>query len=95
MDGQILSLSTIAATNIAEAINAQPEKIPAIEQALKDEVDALGAHFTMMFSDLVHNFETEKEQIKSAFCFAEENIGKLVIVATVVYALGVITGLVL
>lgn len=93
--GQLMSLSTVAASNVAKALELPDEHIPKIEQALKDEIDALSAHFTMAFADIQEQYARGLTEIESEFSFVKKYPGRVFAWAFVAFALGAIVGSVL
>lgn len=81
---QIVKLGTVAAQNIALALNLSETHVSTIEKAIGDEVNAMSAHFTLAFADvqtvfeaetvkLKAKYELELAEIKSGFKFVREN----------------------
>lgn len=101
--GQLVKLSTVAASNIAKAIGVGEEHVASIEQAIEDEFAAMSSHFVLAFSDIQHQFEQEKEnlekryaeglaQIESGFNFAEKNLGMVLLISGIIFLLGALIG---
>jgi hypothetical protein len=101
--GQLVEIGTVAAQNIALAINVPAEHVPTIKKAIADEINAMSSHFTLALSDVQTQYEAEVYQakaafekevtkIKSVYSFVQANIGVLIGISAVVFALGVLTG---
>lgn len=63
-DGQIMDLGTVAAANIARALDMDETKVPSIRQAISDEIGALSTHFTLAFSDISAANETAQNALR-------------------------------
>lgn len=90
--GQFMSIGTVAASNIAKALELPDDRVPAIEQAIQDEIDAMSAHFTLTFVDISEQYQHELAQIKSAFNFVESNYKAVLFSLAVVFLWGVLVG---
>lgn len=56
--GQFLAIETVAAQNIARVCEISDARVPEIEQAIRDEVRAMGAHFAFTIEDMRKQWET-------------------------------------
>jgi len=90
--GQLMSIGTVAAHNIAQALELPVERIPVIEQAIKDEVSAMSSHFTMAYADIQTNYEIELAKIKSTFTYLKANWGVALLFTGVVFFAGALVG---
>lgn len=61
---QVVELGTVAAANVAKAINAHPDAIPSIKKAIADEINAMSSHFTLAFADIQTQYEAAVYQAK-------------------------------
>lgn len=100
---QVVELGTVAAANIAKAIDAHPDTIPVIKRAITDEINAMSSHFTLAFADIQTQYEAavyqakleyqkEVTQIKSVYNFARSNVAVLIGSAVVLLGIGVLIG---
>lgn len=64
MDGQLMTIGAVAAANIANALELPADKVPMIEQAIKDEIDALSSHFILAFADIQAQYELELNKLR-------------------------------
>ncbi len=69
MNGEMMDIGTLAASNIVKALGLNESDVPTIQEAISDEIRQISAHFTMCARDMQHNIETSK----SAFNYAKEN----------------------
>lgn len=88
----LMSIGTVAAHNIAAAVGLDASHVGTIEQAIKDEINAMSSHFTLAVADVQTQYEVEVTKIKSVYKFAEENLGKLIGIGVVLYGFGFATG---
>ena len=102
-DGELVTLATVAARNIAAALKVSSVHVPEIEQAIRDEIDVMSTHFALAFADvqqgaeearatLAKEYYRQLDEVKSVFSFVEENTWGVLLVACVVFVFGVITG---
>ena len=92
MNGQLMSIGTVAAANIAHALELPEKHVPVIEQAIKDEVTAMGSHFTLVFADIQTQYEAEVARLKSEWTYVEANKLKVAAVLVGLLLLGVLIG---
>lgn len=93
--GQLVDIGTVAAANIAKAINAPDAAVPVIRNAIRDEIGAMSSHFTLAISDVQTGNEAELlklkaayakdvAEIKAAFSFVKSN--KALVIGTLAFA---------
>lgn len=63
--GQLIDIGTVAASNIAKAIGAAETAVPAIRNAIRDEIQAMSSHFTLVIADVQTGYEAELAKIKA------------------------------
>lgn len=51
-NGQLMDIGTVAAANIARALELEESKVPVIREAIRDEISAMSSHFTLAFGDI-------------------------------------------
>jgi len=90
--GQLMPIGAVAASNIATALELPAEHVPKIEQAIKDEIGAMSAHFTMAFADIQDQYEIELAKVKSTYSYLEQNWGTALLFAGTIFALGALVG---
>lgn len=71
--GQLMTLSTVAAANIAKALGT-PEHQHTIEGAIKDEISALSSHFILSFADLQEQYHVECTKLKHDYDVALDGV---------------------
>lgn len=92
--GQLMDIGTVAAHNIALALQLGDEHVATIKNAIRDEIQAMSSHFTLAVADLSTQYEVDVAKIKSAFTYVEANVGRVIAVLAAVFALGVVVGLI-
>lgn len=65
--GVLMTIGTVASRNIAAALSLGEEAAPAIETAIKDEIDMLSSHFTLAIADVSTQHEIAEIALKKAF----------------------------
>lgn len=101
---QIVKLGTLAAQNIALALNIDEVHVPVIEKSINDEINAMSSHFTLAFADVRDQYEVavarleatfvdDVTAIKSSFNWFRENRGMAIAVGVLLLAIGVAIGL--
>jgi hypothetical protein len=99
MDGELIDLGTVAAANIARSLGLGEDKVGAIRDAIRDEIAALSAQFTLAFADISAAHELKEErlrrayndqvyEIRSAHRFVEDNLFPVLTVLAAVFAAG-------
>jgi hypothetical protein len=95
----LMSIGTVASHNIAAALALPAESVPQIEQAIKDEINAMSSHFTLAIADVQTQYEVETLKLKkdyekavSDFVWLKANKGKVAAVVAGVLALGALVG---
>jgi hypothetical protein len=100
--GQLMSIGYVAAHNVAQSIG-KPELANELEQAIKDEINAMSSHFTLAFADIQNEHELVQRKLKAEYDAAVAEIqatwtyvrGNRLTVAAVLLgtlALGVVLG---
>lgn len=101
--GQLMPIGVVAAANIANALSLPAEHVPKIEQAIKDEINAMSSHFTLTFADIQTQYELEVKKledqynaevykIKSTFSYLKANWGVALLLAGTVFSVGALVG---
>jgi hypothetical protein len=90
--GVLMDIGTVAAHNIALALEMGEKEVPVIRQAIRDEISAMSSHFTFAIADVQTQYEVELAKIKSVFTYIEANVWRVVGVMAGMFALGVIVG---
>lgn len=93
MEGQIVDIGTVAAQNLARALNLPDDKVPAVKAAIADEINAMSSHFTLAFADIQTAHEIAERQLKSTYRYASEHLWSLVGTYVAVFVIGAIAGL--
>lgn len=88
----LMSIGAVAAHNIAAILNLPAEHIGTIEQAIKDEINAMSSHFTLAVADVQTQYEVEVAKIKSTFNWVKANKVLVGVTAGVDFLLGVALG---
>lgn len=70
---EVVDLGTVAAQNLAVALNVGEEHVPKIKQAINDEINALASHFTLAFADVQTLYEAEVAKLKAAASGVAQN----------------------
>jgi alpha-D-ribose 1-methylphosphonate 5-phosphate C-P lyase len=70
--GQLMHIGQVASLNIARALSLGEDKAKVIEQAIKDEINAMSSHFTLAVADVQTQYEVELTKIRSTFSFIRE-----------------------
>lgn len=102
---QLRTIGEVAAQNIANTLKLPAEAAKVVEAAIRDEINMMSSHFTLAIADvqttyesetarLKKDYETEVAKIKSAFTYVEANVGRVLVYSAVVFALGVVVGLI-
>jgi hypothetical protein len=102
-EGQLMTLGHVAAQNVARALELGEEHVAKIEQAIKDEMDAMSSHFVMTFADLHGDFEAEKKRLEESYArglariesvhnYVEQNFGVVLLWSGTVFLLGALAG---
>lgn len=60
----LMHLGAIASHNIAQALALAPEAAATIETAIRDEINAMSSHFTLVFADIQTQYEVEVAKLK-------------------------------
>lgn len=94
-NGQLMDIGTVAAHNIALALQLPDEQVPVIKNAIRDEIQAMSSHFTLAVADLSTQYEIDVAKIKSAFTYVEANVARVAAAAAAVFFFGVGVGLIL
>lgn len=90
---QLVDIGTVAAMNLAIALKLEPSTVPAIRQAIRDEINAMSSHFTLAFADIQANYEHELYKIGSAFSFVKSNKVAVGVTSVALLLVGVLIGL--
>lgn len=61
----LMSIGAVAAHNIAAMLNLDTKHIGTIEQAIKDEINAMSSHFTLAIADVQTQYELEVTKLKA------------------------------
>lgn len=61
----LMPIGAVAAHNIAALLNLPAEHIGTIEQAIKDEINAMSSHFTLAVADVQTQYELEVTKFKA------------------------------
>ena len=88
----LMSIGTVAAHNIAAVLNLPAENVGTIEQAIKDEINAMSSHFTLAVADVQTQYEVEVAKIKSAFTYVSANKVKIAAIVSAVGMIGALAG---
>ena len=62
--GQLMRIGYVAAMNISQSLG-KPELAGEIEQAIKDEINAMSSHFTLAFADIQADNERNLGKLKA------------------------------
>jgi hypothetical protein len=89
---QIVKLGTVAAGNIAMALNLGREHVSTIERAISDEINAMSSHFTLAFADIRDQYEVELAKVKSAFTFVAANKLAVIGASVALFVAGAVVG---
>jgi phage-related protein len=65
--GQLMDIGTVAAHNIAAAVGLGEEHVATIRNAIRDEISAMGSHFSLAMADVQTHFEVEVNTLKTKF----------------------------
>ena len=93
--GGLMKIGTVAAHNIAALLGLDPARVPEIEQAIKDEINAMSSHFTLAIADVQTQYEVEVAKIKSTYDWVNENKAKVCVAVAAAFAIGAFVGVVL
>lgn len=63
---EIVDLGTVAAQNLALALNLGEEHVSTLKRAIRDEINALASHFSLAYADVQTQYEAELEKIRAA-----------------------------
>lgn len=85
----VVDIGTVAAANIAKAINAHPDTIPSIKKAIADEINAMSSHFTLAFADIQTQYDAAVYQAKLEY---QKAIGAFNFVKSNVFVVGLVSG---
>lgn len=88
----LMSIGSVAAHNIAAILNLPAEHIGTIEQAIKDEINAMSSHFTLAVADVQTQYEVEVAKIKADFNWVKANKGKIAGVLSAALSAGFAVG---
>ena len=88
----LMSIGAVAAHNIAAVLNLPAENVGTIEQAIKDEINAMSSHFTLAVADVQTQYEVEVAKIKSAFTYVSANKAKIASALAAALSLGALAG---
>lgn len=66
-NGQLMDIGTVAAANIARALELREEHVPTIKHAIRDEVSAMSTHFTLAFADISTAHEIAETTMRDRF----------------------------
>ena len=89
----LMHIGEVAARNIALVLNIDEKQVPTIERAIRDEISAMSSHFTMAFAAVQTAHEIAENELKSAYRYVQSNVKRVIAVIAGVFALGVVTGL--
>lgn len=59
MEGEVVTIGTVAARNLARALQLPDSAVPEIELAIADEIQALSSHFALTLADVRTQYDTE------------------------------------
>lgn len=91
-NGVLMDIGEVAARNIALGLNLEESHVSTIKNAIRDEITALGSHFTLAVSQLQTQYELDLAKIKSEWTFVKANKLQVGLVAAAVFAAGLIVG---
>lgn len=63
---ELMDIGTVAAHNIAQAIGAGEDKVIAIRDAIRNEIQVMSSHFTSAVADVQTHFEVEKNKLEAS-----------------------------
>jgi hypothetical protein len=87
-----MSIGAVAARNIAGALSLGESQVGVIEQAIKDEIQAMSSHFTLAIADVQTQYEVEVAKVKADFVWVKANKAKIFAVATTLLSVGGLVG---
>lgn len=60
----LMTIGAVAAHNIVALLNLDPKHVGTVEQAIKDEINALSSHFTLAVADVATQHEVAEAAAK-------------------------------
>lgn len=79
--GMLMSIGAVAAHNLAQTLGLDEKAVPAIETAIKTEIDAMSQHFTLAYAEI-------QAQHEAAELTAKMDYGQALADATDAYKAG-------
>lgn len=90
----LMHIGAVAAHNIAAFLNLDVKHVGVIEQAIKDEINAMSSHFALAMRDVSDQYEMDVAKIKSTYTYVSANKGLVAIALGTVWLFGLASGLI-
>lgn len=91
-NGELMDIGTVAAHNIVAAVGLGEEHVQTVRNAIRDEINAMGSHFSIAMRDVQDDYEVQLKKIKSDFVWLQANKAKVAGVIAAVFAVGAVVG---
>jgi hypothetical protein len=65
--GELMDIGTVAAHNIVNVLGLAEDKVTTVRDAIRDEIQLMGAHFSSAMSDVSTHFEVETNKVKAEY----------------------------
>lgn len=66
-NGELMDIGTVAAHNIANALGLGEDKVLTIRNAIRDEISAMGSHFSLAVADVQTGYEVEVNKLAAKY----------------------------